>query len=175
MVTGCAKTYGRNLKMRGYVYIILILEEEPIMVNKRIKKSIMALITAVAVTMTATPVWAYVTDSNETSGYGTVVGRQQSLYEDDANMICWVTLETQIDFRANNNVKTAIKYQPALTSTGDELDDEVTVSRTALLCTTPCYLDSYGYYDDIGRITLFSTHSSSGNGYCEPVYLRDVY
>ncbi len=68
-----------------------------------------------------------------------------------------------------------MKYQPLDTATGVALDPEVRKSNDSWLCTATCYISDYGFYEDTGDVSLFSTHEASGQGYCSAIYLKDVY
>lgn len=73
-------------------------------------------------------------------------------------------------------MRTAIDYIPVDTATGDELDNEKYARVYASSCSATCYISNYGYYEDIGYVTLFSSHWTDGNGVKDGiVYMSDVY
>lgn len=141
---------------------------------RKIVTGILATFMTVVMVCTAVPVYAYVSDTKSVSGYGILKGWQEDLYEQDYNEICWVDMKTTLS-NWGSGMRTALNYQPVDTATGVSLDSETSVSRYASSCSGVCYISDYGYYEDTGDVTLFSSHWTDGNGVSEIIYLRDVY
>ncbi len=143
-------------------------------IRKMITK-ISAVIMAVVVIATAVPAYAYVEDTKRFPGYGIVKGWQDDLYEQDYNQICWVTMHTTLS-EWSSGIRTAIDYLPVDTATGDPLNDQKGVRSYSSSCSADCYISNYGYYEDIGDVSLFSAHWADGNGAkSEIAYVKDVY
>lgn len=105
-------------------------------------------------------------------GYGTFTAAQR-LTEQDYNEICWVTVSTSVtDY--NRNINTFIRYNLVYNDGSGTITGDIERQRPAMSVSDVVMLSNYGYYDDVS-LALFSTHSASGNGYCEPSYLLGSY
>lgn len=128
----------------------------------------------ITVFLNVNQVYANVANSKAVSGYGTLYGNQEDLYEQPYNEICWVTMNSSLS-GWQSGMRTAIDYKPVDTASGNSLAAKRTVSKYASSCSAVCYISDYGYYEDSGYVTLYSTHWVDGNGVAEMFTIYDIY
>ncbi len=143
---------------------------------RKIITGISSVFVAVVIIATAIPAYAYAEHTEDIPGYGTLKGRQDDLYEQDYNQICWVKMHTTLS-GWNSGMHTVIAYIPVDTATGLWLEkDPSEICVYGSSCSADCYISDYGYYEDTGDVALFSEHWAEGNGVEDvKIYLKSVY